>query len=219
MPTDHNIHGMIAFLFACYSGGCPSEDNYFFNSNGSKIPVAPAPLSRACRKRCCSRGALAVIAHVDRAFTYTFEDLAGTPQCQTLRTPLERLMKGQPVGLAADALNLQWSTLAAQLGMALGGNTPSDKRPQPPFIANLYIARDDARNYMVLAIPRFACGQGSGLVRDSPDVSGKLRACNGLRALAMLDGRSRPVPVGRSMLSNLILLRRAAQKVYDSVGV
>jgi len=153
MPTDHNIHGMIAFLFACYSGGCPSEDNYFFNSNGSKIPVAPAPLVARLPQAMLSRGALAVIAHVDRAFTYTFEDLAGTPQCQTLRTPLERLMKGQPVGLAADALNLQWSTLAAQLGMALGGNTPSDKRPQPPFIANLYIARDDARNYMVLGDP------------------------------------------------------------------
>jgi len=153
VPADGKFQGMIAFLFACYGGGCPAEDNFFFNEDGSKIAVAPAPLVARLPQALLSRGALAVIAHVDRAFTYTFEDLEGTPQCQTLRTPLELLMKGQPVGLAADALNLQWSTLAAQLGEALGGSVPVAKGPQTPFIANLYIARDDARNYIVLGDP------------------------------------------------------------------
>ncbi|MDQ1473572.1 MAG: hypothetical protein QOJ99_5052 [Bryobacterales bacterium] len=153
VPADASLHGMIAFLFACYSGGCPAEDNFFFNPDGSKISVAPAPLIARLPQVMLSRGALAVIAHVDRAFTYTFEDLLGTPQCQTLRTPLEGLMKGQPIGLAVDAINLQWSTLAAQLGVALGGSVPSAQGPQPPFITNLYIARDDARNYMVLGDP------------------------------------------------------------------
>jgi hypothetical protein len=153
VPGDGKFHGMIAFLFACYGGGCPAEDNFFFNDDGSKIAVAPSPLIARLPQAMLSRGALAVIAHVDRAFTYTFEDLAGTPQTQTLRTPLELLMKGQPIGLAADALNLQWSTLSAQLGVALGGNTAVAKGPQSPFIANLYIARDDARNYIVLGDP------------------------------------------------------------------
>jgi hypothetical protein len=100
-----------------------------------------------------SRGALAVIAHVDRAFSYAFEDVMGTPQAQLLRSPLELLAKGRRVGLAADPLNLQWSTLAAQLGLALGGNTPGAPAPRGPLIANLFIARDDARNYMVLGDP------------------------------------------------------------------
>jgi hypothetical protein len=75
----------------------------------------------------------------------------GTPQAQLLRTPLELLARGKRAGLAADPLNMQWSTLAAQLGMALG-NSPGDA-PRGPLIANLYIARDDARNYIVLGDP------------------------------------------------------------------
>jgi len=37
--------------------------------------------------------------------------------------------------------------------VAMGGNTQPAKGPQPPFITNLYIARDDARNYTVLGDP------------------------------------------------------------------
>ena len=44
VPADAQVHGMMAFMFACYSGGCPTEDNYFFNKDGSKIPVAPEAL-------------------------------------------------------------------------------------------------------------------------------------------------------------------------------
>ena len=97
--------------------------------------------------------ALAVIAHVDRAFSYGFEDVMGTLQEQLLRTPVELLMKGHRVGMAADPLNLQWSALAAQLGLALGGNLPGMPQPRPAVVANLYIARDDARNYIVLGDP------------------------------------------------------------------
>ena len=56
-------------------------------------------------------------------------------------------------GLAAEPLNLQWSALAAQLGLALGGNAPGAPTPRSPLIANLFIARDDARNYTVLGDP------------------------------------------------------------------
>ena len=75
------------------------------------------------------------------------------PQAQLLRTPLELLMKGRRGGLATDPLNLQWSSLAAQLGVALGGNAPGAPPPRSPLLANLNIARDDARNYVVLGDP------------------------------------------------------------------
>jgi hypothetical protein len=100
-----------------------------------------------------SRGALAVIAHVDRAFSYAFQDVMGTPQTQLIRTPIENVMKGQPVGLAADPLSLQWGSLAAILGQAQGGNLPGMRQPPSPVIANLLVARDDARNYVVLGDP------------------------------------------------------------------
>ena len=152
IPADAQIHGMIAFLFACYGGGCPDTDNYFFAPDGSRLPVAPESLIARLPQRLLTGGALAVIAHIDRAFTYGFADTLDTPQVEVLRSPLEVIMKGKPVGLAMDAINLQWSSYAAQLGLLLGGNGQATP-PQPPTLANMYIARDDARNYMVLGDP------------------------------------------------------------------
>jgi hypothetical protein len=103
-----------------------------------------------------SRGALAVIGHVDLAFPYAFRDVSGTPQMQALRTPLELLMRGKRAGLAADSLSILWSSLAAQLGMALGANAAGGAAAAPPKsspLAQLTIARDDARNYIVLGDP------------------------------------------------------------------
>ena len=112
------------FLFACFGGGCPDVDSYYFSKDGSRLPLTPEPIVARLPQALLTRGALAVIAHVDRAFSYGFEDVMGTPQANLLRAPLELLARGRDVGLAAEPLNLQWSNLAAQLGIALGGNAP-----------------------------------------------------------------------------------------------
>jgi hypothetical protein len=153
LPSDANVHGLIMFLFACFGGGCPANDSYYYAQDGSHLPLAPEPIVARLPQALLARGALAVIAHVDRAFSYAFEDVMGTPQAQLLRTPLDLLASGERVGHATDPLNQQWSTLAAQLGLALGGNRPGEPPPRSPLIANLFIARDDARNYMVLGDP------------------------------------------------------------------
>jgi hypothetical protein len=147
------VHGLMMFLFACFGGGCPDRDSYFFTPEGVPVPLAPSPLVAALPQALLRRGALAVVAHVDRAFSYAFEDVMGTPQAQLLRTPLELLMRGKRVGLAADVLNMQWSVLAAQLGMVLGASAPGAQPPRNALVKNLLIARDDARNYIVLGDP------------------------------------------------------------------
>jgi hypothetical protein len=152
LTADVDLRGTMLFLFACFGGGCPATDSYYFTDAGEKVALTPEPLIARLPQTMLARGALAVIAHIDRAFSYAFEDVMGTPQAQLLRTPLELLARGKRVGLASDPINLQWSTLAAQLGMALGGNAPGEA-PKGPLIANLYIARDDARNYIVLGDP------------------------------------------------------------------
>jgi hypothetical protein len=152
LTADVDLRGTMLFLFACFGGGCPTTDSYYFTDAGAAIPLTPDPLIARLPEVMLRRGALAVVAHIDRAFSYAFEDVMGTPQAQLLRTPLELLAMGKRAGLAADPLNLQWSALAAQLGLALGGNTPIDA-PRGPLIANLYVARDDARNYIVLGDP------------------------------------------------------------------
>lgn len=153
VPSDDKLHGMIAFMFACYGGACPKVDNFYHKPDHSNIQVAPSALVSRLPQVMLSRGTLGIIAHVDRAFAYAFQNAEGTPQSQILRTPLDRIMKGQPIGLAADPINLQWGAYAAHLGLALGGNVPVPAGPQPPAITQLYVAREDARNYTVLGDP------------------------------------------------------------------
>jgi hypothetical protein len=106
-----------------------------------------------------SRGMLAMIAHVDMAFPYAFQRTDGTPQTGPIRTPLEFLMGGKRAGLAADSLSLLWSSRSAELAMAqnqslLGAAAPVSTYATPDSpLAKMTIARDDARNYIVLGDP------------------------------------------------------------------
>ncbi len=102
---------------------------------------------------------LAMIAHIDMAFPYAFQDTNGTPSTGAVRTPLELLMGGKRAGLAADALSIVWSSRAAQLAMAQS-QSPAGPAPAPlctrrptPHWRQMTIARDDARNYIVLGDP------------------------------------------------------------------
>jgi hypothetical protein len=112
---------------------------------------------------------LAVIAHVDMAFPFAFLDINGTPQPQAVRTPLELLMRGKRAGLAADTLSIMWSSRSSQLALAQAqapppapaaapGSAPAASGATPitttsAAIAQMTIARDDARNYIVLGDP------------------------------------------------------------------
>jgi hypothetical protein len=145
IPETNTLPGTMVFMFACYSAGCPATDNYYFNADGSSIPAAPAPFLSRLAQKLLANGALAVIGHVDRAFPYGFVDVSGTQQVQLIRTPLERLMQGWTAGRAADSFSSAWSSLAAILQ-----NSP----PATQAMAlKMHIARDDARNYVVLGDP------------------------------------------------------------------
>ena len=145
VPAANSLPGTMVFLFACYSAGCPALDNYHFNKDGSSIPVTPAPLISLLAQKLLASGALAVIGHVDRAFPYGFVDVNGTPQVALIRTPLERLMQGWRAGRATDSFTTSWSSIAAML------------EKDPPTVQSValktHIARDDARNYVVLGDP------------------------------------------------------------------
>jgi hypothetical protein len=150
LPADAALNGMIHVMFACFGAGCPATDNYPENPSQPKA-LASAPLFSRLPQKLLTKGALAVIGHVDRAWSYAFESGTGIPQNQLLRSTIESIMLGLPVGLALDFVNGQWGTLAAQLGLLLG-NTQVNA-PLPVTLTNLAIARDDVRNYTLLGDP------------------------------------------------------------------
>ena len=145
IPGQNILAGTMVFMFACFSVGCPQLDSYYTNASAAPLEIAPAPLVSKLAQAMLANGALAVIGHVDRAFKYGFADPNGTTQAQGFRTPLENLMKGQRVGMAADCFSSICSSIAAGL------------QKSPPAGANalvrVNIACDDARNYVVLGDP------------------------------------------------------------------
>ena len=141
-----NVQGMFCFLFACFGGGCPSTDTYRNDNEGNPLPLADQPLIARLPQKLLANGALAVMAHVDRAWSWSFQTGSGIPQNQVLRSTIDCIMGGARAGQAADFFNLQWATLAALLGVV-------QKNRPAATLGNLLIARDDARNYALLGDP------------------------------------------------------------------
>ncbi len=152
LPADANVLGTIHFQFACFGGGCPKVDNYRTNQDGSAIQLTGEDMVSKLPQRMLGKGALAVFAHVDRAWNWSFQTGSGLPQNQVIRSTLDALMMGLRAGQAADFFNLQWSTMAARLGMVQGQRSGPNP-PSPASLVNLFIARDDARNYTLLGDP------------------------------------------------------------------
>ena len=150
VPSTAELNGMIHVMFACFGGGCPATDNYPDQGKPAKA-IAPAPMVSRLPQRILAKGALAVIGHVDRTWNWTFQSGSGQPQNQVLRSIIEAIMLGFPVGMAMDFTNSQWGTFAAKLGIDMGPTAVA--APAPAALATLVIARDDARNLALFGDP------------------------------------------------------------------
>ena len=154
IPADAKVHGLIHFLFACYGGGCPKEDNFGLGSGQQPRQLVAQPIVSRLPQRLLARGALASLAHVDRAWAYAFQNSRSMPQVQEMRDVMVRLLMGHRIGQATDGFNMRWGVLAAELQEAqnLRGSL-NDQLASNALLANRYVARNDARNYIVLGDP------------------------------------------------------------------
>ena len=155
LPVDTSVHGMIHFLFACYGGGCPAGDTYDRGADGKPLPLMAEPITARLPQRLLAKGALAVLAHIDRAWAFSFQTDRGKSQIQDFRSVMELLLAGNRIGQATDDFNRRWSVLSAELTMLVEeqeatGTTAADMVTR---LGNRWVARDDARNYLVLGDP------------------------------------------------------------------
>ncbi|MBN1935983.1 MAG: hypothetical protein JW934_15040 [Anaerolineae bacterium] len=167
LGQDANLLGLIAFFFACFSGGTPQRDAYtnlrrmqIGQQPGPAIELTPHPFVAGLPKRMLSApagGALAVIGHVERAWPSSFVWLAkedGTipPQTEVFESTLKRLMKGYPVGAAVEYLNQRYAELATDLKQLLeDAQYPEFK--QGVQLANTWMAANDAQWYTIIGDP------------------------------------------------------------------
>jgi hypothetical protein len=152
LPADTSVHGMIHFLFACYGGGCPAMDTYERGADDKFIPLMADPITARLPQRLLAKGALAVLAHIDRAWAFSFQTERGLPQVQDFRSVMELLLSGQRIGQATDGFNRRWSVLGSDLQILVEEQQATGAVPATS-LANRWVARDDARNYLILGDP------------------------------------------------------------------
>ena len=151
LPADMDVSGLIAICFACFGLGCPRHDTYAAGA-GRLRQIAPRDLIAALPQQLLARGALAVIGHIDVAWSYSFSvpELGVTNQTQGFDSLLQALMAGERLGYATDPFNLRQAAFAGELGnlvknikmgMMLGD------------IQSPWRAYHDARSYAVLGDP------------------------------------------------------------------
>jgi hypothetical protein len=147
-----NVAGMIGFLFACYGAGCPDVDEFVFDPQKGRAQIAPFNFVAQLPQQLLKRGMLAIIGHVERAWTYSFRDGKAQAQSQSFEDVLGRLVQGKRVGDAMDQFNIIQGARSLALTQMLELITFGRQVP-PREIARLWMARNDARNYALLGDP------------------------------------------------------------------
>ncbi len=153
IEADAHPFGVIHFLFACYGGGCPQFDDYQRDLDGQKKPLLDQPITARVPQALLKKGALAVLAHIDRAWNYSFQSGTGRGQYQGFRSVLDRLLDGERIGQATDSFNQRWGPLGNELLDVLQRKNVDNEPIPTAAIANRWVARNDARNYLILGDP------------------------------------------------------------------
>ncbi len=145
--------GMIHYFFACYSAACPVYDTYSYGATEQPVQIAGESIISRLAQQILLNGAQAVIGHVDRAWAYSFQNGKGTTVGQNVRDPIDRILAGRRVGDAMDSANQRWSVLSVLLTKYLDRRQAAAAAVSDGKLANAWVERDDARNYIVLGDP------------------------------------------------------------------
>ena len=150
LPAAMKTHGMVHFLYACYGVGFPRNDTYNY---AKKVPIAPAPMMARLPQALLGHenGALAVLGHIDRAWSCSFNVDGLPPQDQSFRDVLTKVMSGYRLGSATDQFNFRWAALTIPLADTL--QKMQTRRGLEKRAANLWTIRNDARNYILHGDP------------------------------------------------------------------
>lgn len=156
VTDDARVHGLVAFLFACFGAGTPEWDDFSHRAGGAERDrLAPGPLMSALPRRLLAHprgGALAVAGHVDRAWGYSFSWPGAGRQTEVYRSCLARLLRGHPIGSAFDYVNLRYAELSSDLSSALE-EVRYGRRADHLLLSTMWTANNDARGFVVLGDP------------------------------------------------------------------
>jgi hypothetical protein len=160
VPDDAAVGGMIAFVFACFGAGTPEIDQFRRDPNDAKtaVKLASEPFVAALPRRLLAHpngSALAVIGHVDRAWSFSIRPPSATgPQIRTFINTLTFTMGGAPAGFAIQQnFGGRYAALSVDLLNVLSPMAPPGAKPSDKDLVNYWLERNDAQNYVMLGDP------------------------------------------------------------------
>jgi hypothetical protein len=151
------LGGLIAFHFACYGAGTPRLNDFaHLRQLEQRNAIAPQAFVARLPQRLLGHpngGALAVVGHVERAWSSSFYGGAGLgQQLQAFQSTLLRLLDDFPIGYAMEYFNQLYAALSAELSGELE-DIKYGKIADDVALSSLWTANNDARSYLVLGDP------------------------------------------------------------------
>jgi hypothetical protein len=155
VADDARVHGLVAFLFACFGAGTPAFDGFLERGQARPVGLAEEPFAAALPQRLLShpRGpALAVVGHVDRAWGFSIQPPGLGPQLLPFRNFLGRVLAGEPVGHATKDFSERFAALSVEL-LNKYDRTQPGRRPSDRDLVWDWVERNDAQSYVLLGDP------------------------------------------------------------------
>lgn len=150
-----SLLGLMTFHFACYGAGTPRLDDFAQQAFKQRSAIAPEAFLSALPTALLGHpkgGALAVVGHVERAWSYSFEWEGASAQTTVFESALKCLLDGHPVGSAMEYLNARYAELSTMLADQLE-EIEFGAMADPYEVAGLWTANADARGYAILGDP------------------------------------------------------------------
>ena len=158
VTSDARLHGTIAFHFACFGAGTPLYDEFANAPGSAPLQIADVPFVARLPQRLLSLetgGPLAVIGHVDRAWSYSFQTTSAGNQIGPFRETIQRLFRGQSVGRAIREFRDRYATLCVY-AMCVNQKIEAGEHIDAEAYAQILTECEDAQNYIILGDPAVA---------------------------------------------------------------